>query len=269
MGRLLPMRTFYLGLCTIVLLSFSSRSAGQAIVSMEENGRRVWTNEGTPEQAQPTAAPRTTRIVYWSRMEHRWKPVPLANSAEMRSAQSVIAEVRQSLAARPQRAGAVHVAANAATPAEVDTAIEQAAARHSVDPNLVRAVIKVESNFNPQAVSRKGAVGLMQLMPSTARGLNVTNPFDPQQNVEAGVRHLRSLLDNYSGDLPRTLAAYNAGQGAVDRHRGVPPYAETRDYVRRITGLYGSGAVAGHSPVHTPMHITRGANGAVSASNVE
>src|SRR5262245_17025754 len=117
------MRTFYLGLCTIVLLSFSSRSAGQAIVSVEENGRRVWTNEGTSEQAQATAPARPTRIVYWSRTEHRWKPVPVANSAEMRSAQSVIAEVRQSLAARPQRSGSVHAVANTSTPAEVDAAI--------------------------------------------------------------------------------------------------------------------------------------------------
>jgi len=194
----------------------------------------------------------------------------MANSAEMRSAQSVIAEVRQSLAARPQRAGIAHtLRTSSATPAEVDSAIELAAARHNVDPNLVRAVIKVESNFNPQAVSRKGAVGLMQLMPSTARGLSVTDPFDPQQNVEAGVRHLRSLLDNNSGDLPRTLAAYNAGQGAVERHRGVPPYAETREYVRRITGLYGSGAAAGYSAGRAPVQIKRGANGAVSASNVE
>ena len=262
------MRTFYLGLCTLVLLSFSSRLAGQAIVSVEENGRRVWTNEGTPQQAQPAPKP-ASRIVYWSSVEHRWKRVPMANSAEMRSARSVIAEVRQALATRPEAVSANPARATAATSAEVDAAIEQAAARHNVDPNLVRAVIKVESNFNPQAVSRKGAVGLMQLMPSTARGLNVTNPFDPQQNVDAGVRHLRSLLDNYSGDLSRSLAAYNAGAGAVNRHGGVPPYAETRDYVRRITGIYGSGAVSGYSPGHAPMHITRGANGAVRASNVE
>ncbi len=123
------------------------------------------------------------------------------------------------------------------------SAIEQAAARHNVDPNLVRAVVKVESNFNPNAVSRKGAMGLMQLMPSTARQLKVRNPFDPEQNVDAGVRHLKQLLESYGGDVKLTLAAYNAGAGAVARSSGVPHYAETQNYVRRITNLYYGGSV--------------------------
>src|SRR5258705_4370531 len=93
--------------------------------------------------------------------------------------------------------------------------IDRAASRHNVDPSLVRAVIKVESNFNPNAVSRKGAMGLMQLMPQTARQLKVTNPFDPQQNVDAGVRHLKMLMENYGGDVSLSLAAYKDGAGAV------------------------------------------------------
>src|SRR5258708_5693711 len=116
------------------------------------------------------------------------------------------------------------VRTGAITAQDIDSAIDQAAARHNVDPSLVRSVVKVESNFNPNAVSRKGAMGLMQLMPSTARSLNVSNPFDPQQNVDAGVRHLRRLLDSYGGNVGLSLAAYNSGSGAVAPSAGVPRY---------------------------------------------
>jgi soluble lytic murein transglycosylase-like protein len=152
------------------------------------------------------------------------------------------------------------------TSESVDSAIESAASRHGVDPNLVRAIIKVESNFNPRAVSRKGALGLMQLMPRTAQSMNVSNAFDPNQNVDAGVRHLKSLLDTYNGNLELSLAAYNAGSAAVERNKGVPPYRETRDYVRKITGLYMSGSPFGR-PVAAQIRVSRDPEGHLVYSN--
>lgn len=127
----------------------------------------------------------------------------------------------------------------AATPPDrLDRIVREAAARHDLDPALVKAVISTESGWNPQAVSRKGAVGLMQLIPATAQRYGADNPFDPAQNVEAGTTYLRSLLDRYDGDLTKSLAAYNAGEHAVDESRGLPAYRETRRYVRKVTDAY-------------------------------
>jgi soluble lytic murein transglycosylase-like protein len=123
------------------------------------------------------------------------------------------------------------------TPAPYRDLIRAAAARHGLAPELVESVIRVESNFNARAVSPKGACGLMQLMPATAAMLGVRNVFDVRENIEGGVRHLRHLLDRYSGNLEIALAAYNAGVEAVTRYGGVPPYAETQAYVARIRRL--------------------------------
>jgi len=117
---------------------------------------------------------------------------------------------------------------------DLDTYIKQVAARYDVPADLVAAVIETESSRNPRAVSRRGARGLMQLMPKTAKRLGVDDPFDPRANIEAGVKHLRAMIDIFGNDLPRVLAAYNAGEVAVIKHRGVPPYRETRAYVKRI-----------------------------------
>jgi soluble lytic murein transglycosylase-like protein len=110
---------------------------------------------------------------------------------------------------------------------------------HGVDPMLVRALIQVESGYRPKARSRKGAMGLMQLMPSTAREYKVRNPFEPKANIEAGIKHLKSLIDKFDGALDLSLAAYNAGPGAVKKFNGVPPYRETRNYVTRILSIAG------------------------------
>lgn len=113
-----------------------------------------------------------------------------------------------------------------------------AARRHKLDPDLVLALVQVESGFKPRAVSPKGAQGLTQLMPATARELGVKDAFDPAQNIDGGARYLSKMLARYGGDVMRALAAYNAGPGAVDRHRGVPPFRETRQYVRRVLERY-------------------------------
>jgi soluble lytic murein transglycosylase-like protein len=257
----------------------------QLITPTDEHGHKVYVNEPAPARArhtdsQQSEAPQSRRatLVYWSSKENRWKPVPPANTASMQAARSAAAEVSQFSQSyghdSTQSANAKILAANSrghqASQEEIDSSIVMAAARHNVDPNLVRAVVKVESNFNSNAVSRKGAMGLMQLMPSTARALNVSNPFDPEQNVDAGVRHLKQLLENYRGDVNLTLAAYNAGSGAVARSAGIPHYAETQNYVRRITNLYYGGFdLSPSGPSHEPVRVQRDARGVLYISNTD
>ena len=117
---------------------------------------------------------------------------------------------------------------------EIEAHIREVAVRYDIPPILVAAIVEAESEFNPRAVSRRGARGLMQLMPGTASSLRVSDTFDPYENIEGGVRHLRRLMDRYRGNLPLVLAAYNAGEQAVMVYGGVPPYRETRRYVSRI-----------------------------------
>jgi soluble lytic murein transglycosylase-like protein len=117
---------------------------------------------------------------------------------------------------------------------DVGDIIRRHAAQYRLEEALVRAVIKAESNFNPQAVSHKGAVGMMQLIPETARLMNVHDPLDPEENIRGGSRYLRLMLDEFDGDLELALAAYNAGPNAVKRHGGIPPYNETITYVERV-----------------------------------
>jgi soluble lytic murein transglycosylase-like protein len=174
------------------------------------------------------------------------------------------------------------VVATAAAPAESSRQLEQAHARsgdlrelvhrlsaeEGLDPKLVDSVVRVESGYNPGAVSHKGALGLMQLMPDTARRLDVDDPFDPEQNVRGGVRELDRRLERYSGNLQLALAAYNAGEGAVERHRGIPPFEETRDYVARVMSLYtGESFRLSDGRLISPVRIVRDADGRAVITN--
>lgn len=253
-------------------------AASHMTATTDEHGRKIYVNDDGPArpkaQQAPAAQPKRSTLVYWSSKENRWKPVPGAGTASMQAARSAAAEVSAYVHESSKSANAKIVAANfrghQASAEEIDSSIVMAAARHNVDPNLVRAVVKVESNFNSNAVSRKGAMGLMQLMPATARSLNVKNPFDPDQNVDAGVRHLKQLLESYGGDVSLTLAAYNAGSGAVARSSGVPRFAETQNYVRRITNLYYGGFDLGPSgPSRDPVRVQRDARGVLYISNTD
>ena len=261
--------------------NLSAASNVGILSSTDDSGHKVYVNDivnpasrhSNQRELKSAAAPPQTfrsqqnRLVFWSTTEHHWKTVPHAN---VRAARSAAAEVDQ-LLDKP------HSEQNSPlgrgfTQKEIDDAINKAAERHAVDPNLVRALVKVESNFNPNAVSRKGAMGLMQLMPQTARQMKLTNPFNPEENIDAGVRHLKALLDSYGGDVRLSLAAYNAGAGAVARSAGIPHYAETRNYVKRITQIYGGSL--GNNYFFTgasrePVRVQRDVRGVLYISNTD
>jgi soluble lytic murein transglycosylase-like protein len=165
-------------------------------------------------------------------------PIPKSVRAPAAPARAVVPPATPSTADTEATGSFVKPAEPAKVQDPIDRIVQESAQRHKVDPALVKAVISTESGWNPNAVSRKGAEGLMQLIPETAERFGVGNPLDPAQNVEGGTTYLKWLLDRYNGDLRKTLAAYNAGEGAVDSFGGVPRYRETQQYVQKVTHAY-------------------------------
>ena len=146
----------------------------------------------------------------------------------------LVRAVARATAVKAQAAPQIELPTSSEVPAAFAKLVDEIAARHAVDRDLVHSMIRVESNYNPFAISSKGAMGLMQLVPSTAHKFGVSDAFNPEQNVDGGVRYLKYLLEHYNGNRELALAAYNAGEGTVARFGGVPPFAETKSYVSRV-----------------------------------
>jgi soluble lytic murein transglycosylase-like protein len=171
--------------------------------------------------------------------------LPVAQPPSAQAAATTVAAGKTTVEAQPlrqtsrSRSGRSNATGEASPTGAVEGAIRQAAAKYNLSADLIRSVIRAESNFQPTAVSSAGAMGLMQLMPDTARDLGVTNAFDVRQNVDGGARYLRQMLDRFNGDLKLALQAYNAGPGAVEQYKGDVPFTETRQYVKRVLGYAG------------------------------
>jgi soluble lytic murein transglycosylase-like protein len=225
-------------LCAIVFSSILSASANAQIAKIyDDSGRHFFVNAEPPLTAKLTSSKARTNNIYL--------PAESPFSGRSRPAMEM------------GRDG-------------VEKLVREAADRHSVDPALIRAVIETESNWNPKAYSHKGAGGLMQLIPTTAQRYGAYDVFNPQQNIDAWVKHLKRLLERYNGNLGLALAAYNAGEGAVDRAHGIPAYRETQNYVQKVQNAYfrpGSGRLADAFVNAHAIHRDVTASGRVVYSN--
>jgi soluble lytic murein transglycosylase-like protein len=194
--------------------SLSTAPAGRAQIAahVDGSGKMVYTNEDSQGTIRKSAV--------WPSSASAAAPEGAARASSVSTPEEAAPQARPAVEGR------------------LDRIVREAAKRHQLDPALVKAVIDTESGWNPRAVSNKGAVGLMQLIPGTAHRFGVGNLLDPAQNVEGGATYLKTLLDRYNGDLTKSLAAYNAGERAVDRSGGVPAFAETQSYVRKVTDAY-------------------------------
>jgi soluble lytic murein transglycosylase-like protein len=235
------------------LLSFlpdSSQAAQQITAHVDASGRVVFVNEGEnpPVTIPVVSSEQSKKIVASTTDPAATMPVPSPATAYGTSEPS------------PSIVQA---------PGHLNGLIEEAAFRHQIDPDLIRAIIRVESNFDPNAVSPAGARGLMQLIPSTAMRFGVQNAFDPRSNLDGGIRYLKHLLGLYQGNLQLSLAAYNAGEQAVARSGGVPRYRETQDYIRKITQLYPLRPIAAGLPAEPKIEKFVDGSGVVHFSNID
>src|SRR5271169_2905802 len=228
--------SIYLGAFALCAASYAPGASAQIARTVDTSGREMFVNAESPVSIKLAAA-RSRKTIYL--------PAESTFMGESHPAVSI------------DRDGA-------------EKLVKEAAERHKVDPALVRAVIETESNWNPAAKSRKGAMGLMQLIPTTAMRFGVNDAYNPGQNVDAGVKYLKVLLERYRGNLDLALAAYNAGEGAVDRAHGVPTYRETQNYVRKVQDAYyrpGSGRMEDAYTRHSRIHRQVDANGRVIFTN--
>ncbi len=254
-------------LAAVAWLSLPTLSHAQIAASVDGTGRMTFINANSQKHhsgstISPPSAPAQTQIQLRTTDE----------SVEPVKPKRKVETFPPAIPSTADSAATGSLLAPTAEPVDpIDRIVREAAERHRVDPALVKAVISTESGWNPRAVSRKGAVGLMQLIPGTAERYGVGNPFDPAQNVEGGTTYLKWLLDRYNGDLPKTLAAYNAGEHAVDLYRGVPWYPETQRYVQKVTHAYfqpGSGRNPTlWSPPRPPVRREVDSNGRVVFTN--
>ncbi len=229
---------------------FSVRLQAQIAAAVDAEGRTVYVN-ASPLTVSRTAASKSakySRLLPASNRPSAAKLASVGTAAVGRTQQAQRAADSDTASSLRPRSTALAdrpaVPNPVIEPLPFDRLVENTATESQVDPRLVHAIIQVESEYNPRALSPKGAMGLMQLIPSTARRFGVADPFDPAENVRGGVSYLRHLLDMFGGDVPLSVAAYNAGENAVLRAEGIPRIQETQAYVRRVTERYASGDAA-------------------------
>jgi hypothetical protein len=240
-----------------VLLCGQSASA-QITKMLDEHGKTIYVNADSPKPHHGSTISSTSTLS------------PAAASRISQTQLTTAFPGKETPLAEPKALDYVRLDARP-TDSRLDRIVNDAAERHQVDAGLVRAVIQAESGWNSRAISRKGAVGLMQLIPETGQKYGAHNLFDPAQNIEAGTSYLKSLLVRYDNDLDRTLAAYNAGENAVDRFGGVPAYPETQKYVQKVTDrFYGTtttGATTHLASRKTPVRKSADTSGRVTFTN--